>query len=281
VIEKAYKKLRLDALVIQQGRLVENTKSVNKEDLLNMVRYGAERVFSSEAANITEEDIDALIAKGEAATKELNDKLQSFTNDAMRFTMDGGMSAYEFEEEKPGEEGDADLAKVEQLKALMGANWVDPPKRERKRVASYAENEFYRIALQKREYGPRNTGPKLPKMPPLQASAPGGWGWQRTLQAVRPPACRPAWLRLCPAGWALTGAGARLPAQARVCCRLGAPSRPAGLPVLQHPPPHRAVREGERVRGAQALAGTGERGRRGRGGRCGPPLAALPNSGAR
>ena len=37
MIEKAYKKLRLDALVIQQGRLVENTKSVNKEDLLSMV----------------------------------------------------------------------------------------------------------------------------------------------------------------------------------------------------------------------------------------------------
>jgi hypothetical protein len=38
VIEKAYKKLRLDALVIQQGRLVENTKGVNKDDLLSMVR---------------------------------------------------------------------------------------------------------------------------------------------------------------------------------------------------------------------------------------------------
>ena len=41
------------------------------------VRYGAERVFSSEATNITDEDVDALIAKGEAATKELNDKLQT------------------------------------------------------------------------------------------------------------------------------------------------------------------------------------------------------------
>jgi len=47
VIEKAYKKLRLDALVIQQGRLTENTKTVNKDDLLSMVRYGAEMVFSS------------------------------------------------------------------------------------------------------------------------------------------------------------------------------------------------------------------------------------------
>ena len=54
VIEKAYKKLRLDALVIQQGRLQDNTSAkVNKDDLLSMVRYGAELVFSSEAANIT------------------------------------------------------------------------------------------------------------------------------------------------------------------------------------------------------------------------------------
>ena len=46
MIEKAYKKLRLDALVIQQGRLTENVKGVNKDDLLAMVRYGAEMVFS-------------------------------------------------------------------------------------------------------------------------------------------------------------------------------------------------------------------------------------------
>ncbi len=46
MIEKAYKKLRLDALVIQQGRLTDNVKGVNKDDLLQMVRYGAEKVFS-------------------------------------------------------------------------------------------------------------------------------------------------------------------------------------------------------------------------------------------
>jgi len=50
VIEKAYKKLRLDALVIQQGRLTDNAKNVNKDDLLSMVRYGAEKVFSSEVS---------------------------------------------------------------------------------------------------------------------------------------------------------------------------------------------------------------------------------------
>ena len=159
VIEKAYKKLRLDALVIQQGRLVENKKSVNKDDLLSMVRYGAEMVFSSEPSKITEEDIDAIIAKGERTTKELNDKLQSFTENAMKFTMDGGLatgSVYDFEEDKEPEIVD----QVDQLKQLMGANWVDPPKRERKRIVSYAENQA--VA---RKDGSKPSGPRLTKMP--------------------------------------------------------------------------------------------------------------------
>ncbi|GAB4816506.1 hypothetical protein N2152v2_003552 [Parachlorella kessleri] len=164
VIEKAYKKLRLDALVIQQGRLVENTKTVNKDDLLNMVRYGAEMVFSSSALNITDEDIDAIIQKGERDTAALNNKLKEFTENAMKFTLDGGISAYEFDDDKEPENQD----QIDQLKALMGANWVDPPKRERKRLVNYAENEFYRQALAKREYGPRSGGPRLPKMPQLQ-----------------------------------------------------------------------------------------------------------------
>jgi hypothetical protein len=33
---------------------ISSSLQVNKEDLLNMVRYGAELVFSSEAANITD-----------------------------------------------------------------------------------------------------------------------------------------------------------------------------------------------------------------------------------
>ena len=156
VIEKAYKKLRLDALVIQQGRLVENTKGVNKDDLLSMVRYGAEMVFSSAPSKITSEDIDAIIQKGERSTAELNQKLQNFTDDAMKFAMDGGMSAYEFEEKKEPENTD----QVEQLKALMGANWVDPPKRERKRIVSYAENAS-------RKEGSKPSGPRLTKMPNL------------------------------------------------------------------------------------------------------------------
>jgi HAND len=50
---------------------------------------------------------------------------------------------------------------------FSGANWVDPPKRERKRVVNYAENEYYRQAM-KVPGGGRGGGPRLPKMPALQ-----------------------------------------------------------------------------------------------------------------
>ena len=48
-----------------------------------------------------------------------------------------------------------------------GANWVDPPKRERKR-ANYNESEFYRQAMKSGGGGARASGVRLPKMPALQ-----------------------------------------------------------------------------------------------------------------
>ena len=50
-----------------------------------------------QAANITDEDIDAIIQKGLRDTEELNNKLKEFTDNAMKFTMDGGF-AYEYQD---------------------------------------------------------------------------------------------------------------------------------------------------------------------------------------
>ncbi|KAG2445911.1 hypothetical protein HXX76_000514 [Chlamydomonas incerta] len=161
VIEKAYKKLRLDALVIQQGRLTENSATkVNKDDLINMVRYGAELVFSSDSSNITDADIDAIIKKGERDTADLNQKMQQFTDNAMKFTMDGGM-VYDFKD------ADDERADIGDLKAIMGSNWIDPPKRERKRhQLNYNDADYYKNALKTGAKDPRAL--RLPKMPQLQ-----------------------------------------------------------------------------------------------------------------
>ncbi|KAM7279539.1 hypothetical protein ACFE04_006673 [Oxalis oulophora] len=136
VIERAYKKLALDALVIQQGRLAEQ-KTVNKDELLQMVRFGAEMVFSSKDSTITDEDIDRIIAKGEEATAELDAKMKKFTED--------------------------DENKVD-FKKIVSDNWVEPPKRERKR--NYSESEYFKQTM--RQGAPsKPKEPRIPRMPAL------------------------------------------------------------------------------------------------------------------
>ncbi|RLM92557.1 putative chromatin-remodeling complex ATPase chain [Panicum miliaceum] len=155
VIERAYKKLALDALVIQQGRLAEQ-KTVNKDDLLQMVRFGAEMVFSSKDSTITDEDIDRIIAKGEETTAELDAKMKKFTEDAIKFKMDDNAELYDFDDEK-------DENKVD-FKKLVSDNWIEPPRRERKR--NYSESEYFKQAL--RQGAPaKPREPRIPRMPHL------------------------------------------------------------------------------------------------------------------
>ncbi|KAG6726526.1 hypothetical protein I3842_02G084600 [Carya illinoinensis] len=155
VIERAYKKLALDALVIQQGRLAEQ-KTVNKDELLQMVRFGAEMVFSSKDSTITDEDIDRIIAKGEEATAELDAKMKKFTEDAIKFKMDDTAELYDFDDEK-------DENKVD-FKKLVSDNWIEPPKRERKR--NYSESEYFKQTM--RQGGPaKPREPRIPRMPQL------------------------------------------------------------------------------------------------------------------
>lgn len=67
IVERAEVKLRLDKLVIQQGRLVDSKSSaLNKDEMLSMIRHGANHVFASKDSDITEEDIDTIVLKGEA-----------------------------------------------------------------------------------------------------------------------------------------------------------------------------------------------------------------------
>ncbi|VAH14526.1 unnamed protein product [Triticum turgidum subsp. durum] len=155
VIERAYKKLALDALVIQQGRLAEQ-KAVNKDELLQMVRFGAEMVFSSKDSTITDEDIDRIIARGEEATAQLDAKMKKFTEDAIKFKMDDTAELYDFDDDKEEDKPD--------FKKLVSDNWIEPPRRERKR--NYSESEYFKQAL--RQGGPaKPREPRIPRMPNL------------------------------------------------------------------------------------------------------------------
>jgi len=158
VIEKALKKLALDALVIQQGRLQENQKNLNKDELLSMVRYGADKIFDSTNSTITDEDIDTIIAKGEDETKMLNEKMAGFTDKALKFSMDADASLYEFDDEDENKEVFEGL----DMKAVIAQGWIDPPKRERKK--NYNESDYYRDVMNQGPRKPAASGPRILKL---------------------------------------------------------------------------------------------------------------------
>mmetsp|Transcript_32033 Transcript_32033/g.77833 ORF Transcript_32033/g.77833 Transcript_32033/m.77833 type:complete len:1506 (-) Transcript_32033:63-4580(-) len=97
IVERAQQKLKLDAMVVQQGRLKDKDK-VSKEEIMAAVRFGADTVFRSEESTITDEDIDVILERGKAKTKEIAEKIQKAEKgDLLDFRLDGGVSAQTFE----------------------------------------------------------------------------------------------------------------------------------------------------------------------------------------
>lgn len=148
IVERAEMKLRLDNIVIQQGRLVDqHTNKLGKEEVLQMIRHGANHVFASKDSEITDDDIDAILAKGEKKTMEIKNKLENLGEGSLKtFSLDTHESVYKFEGE--------DYREKQKIGPL--GSWIEPPKRERK--ANYAVDAYFREAL-------RVSEPKAPKAP--------------------------------------------------------------------------------------------------------------------
>ncbi|KAF1957129.1 hypothetical protein CC80DRAFT_444606 [Byssothecium circinans] len=158
VLERAAQKLRLDQLVIQQGRAQQPQKNAaSKDELLTMIQHGAEKVFQNQAAGaavssetVTDSDFEAILRRGEERTQELNTKYEKLgLDDLQKFTSD---SAYEWNGEK-----------FEPRKKDIGLNWINPAKRERK-TEGYSMDKYYRTALMT---GGRTEAkqPRIPRAP--------------------------------------------------------------------------------------------------------------------
>lgn len=59
-------------MFFQQGRLKDREKQLSREDLLETVRFGADKVFKSKDSSITDNDIDMILNQGKKKTQKLN-----------------------------------------------------------------------------------------------------------------------------------------------------------------------------------------------------------------
>mmetsp|Transcript_26415 Transcript_26415/g.29220 ORF Transcript_26415/g.29220 Transcript_26415/m.29220 type:complete len:1157 (+) Transcript_26415:57-3527(+) len=156
VVERAQQKLKLDAMVVQQGRLKDKDK-LSRDDLLEAVRFGADKVFKSKDSSITDDDIDMILGAGKRKTQELNEKLKNAEKgDLLDFKLDGGgISAQTFE--------GVNYAKAAQAQVeLLGI--MDIGKRERRTVANYNENQLYQQQITGMN-GPKKKKKKELKLP--------------------------------------------------------------------------------------------------------------------
>ncbi|EME46555.1 hypothetical protein DOTSEDRAFT_70536 [Dothistroma septosporum NZE10] len=164
VLERAAQKLRLDQLVIQQGRAQQQAKqAASKDELLGMIQHGAETIFESKdgfgafgkGGQADEDELEEILRKGEERTKEMNTKYEKLgLDDLQKFTSEAG--TYEWNGEN-----------FINRKKEIGLNWINPSKRERKEQ-SYSMDKYYRNALM--TGGPRpEPKPKVPRAPKQMA----------------------------------------------------------------------------------------------------------------
>ena len=52
------------ALFFYTGRLVDPNLKVGKQEMLSMIRHGADEVFASKDCELTDEDIDVILKRG-------------------------------------------------------------------------------------------------------------------------------------------------------------------------------------------------------------------------
>ncbi|TPX32545.1 hypothetical protein SmJEL517_g04395 [Synchytrium microbalum] len=146
VIEKATQKLRLDQLVIQQGRATVKPGMTN-EDLLSMIQHGAESIFKSADSTIGNDDIEEILKRGEEKTAELEGKYKDMgLDDLQKFTMEA--KTMEWEGEDYGKRN-----------AVINKTWIAPSKRQA-RAKEYDVDGYFRRTL---ETGGKRHMPNRPK----------------------------------------------------------------------------------------------------------------------
>ena len=157
VLERALQKLRLDQLVIQQGKLTNANKPLTQDEMLAMVRHGAEKLFlpGHPTSSPFDAEIEEILRRGEERTKELAAKYQNAgLEDLQKFSLDATISTG---------------GPMATTSDPLGTSWlfIAPQKRERK--VNYAIDGYYREALRVNPVKPRPTKAPMPKgLPNLQ-----------------------------------------------------------------------------------------------------------------
>ncbi|EIN12993.1 SNF2 family DNA-dependent ATPase [Punctularia strigosozonata HHB-11173 SS5] len=133
MLERAAQKLRLDQLVIQQGRQQQANKAASKEELLEMITHGAEKIVNSNDNLMVNDDIETIIQRGEQRTAEINSKYETLNlEDLSNFKSEASVQQWDGEDFRGG-------------KKSLTLNMLSLSKRERK--TNYSVDSYFKDTL--------------------------------------------------------------------------------------------------------------------------------------
>ena len=98
-VEKQTMKLKLDTMIIQKGRVQNNKTAFGKDDLRDMVNYGADAIFDM-GSDVEDEDIEKVIREGEEKARNLDKQAEEILEskfNMLNFEMNS-CNLYEFED---------------------------------------------------------------------------------------------------------------------------------------------------------------------------------------
>ena len=185
IIERAEIKLRLDAMVIQQGRGAPkpggagaagaSSKAgasgggMSSDEMSAMIRFGADRIFKQSGSTITNEDIDNILQTAEARTQEIQSKLGKHVG-LLDLSLDGAPPMMLPDENQ----GDLPL---DELERQMLLNMHDSMGKRDRKGKSYDERVLGQVAGAPpiKTHLPRPY--KIPRMPDYQL-----WNSKRILE---------------------------------------------------------------------------------------------------
>ena len=149
-------------------------KKLSKDEMVRMIRYGAEKVFRSKDSTITDDDIDAIMSRGERKTADMNSKLQEHVKgDMLDFKLEYSTSMQKFDgidysKRNKQEEERRQLETLGFIHKISDAQG----KRQRTVKTSYNDNEYFKSISFANPRVPstyrHGKGPRWLKLPPMQ-----------------------------------------------------------------------------------------------------------------
>ena len=163
IVERAMIKLKLDAVVVQQGRLADKGNRLSKGEMVAMIQYGADNIFRAEASKdgqVSDEDMDRLLAQGQERTRALSAKAEAVggakagqegSASLLDFKLDSAVTSSVFE----GVDYKAEVARsradrdaLADIAALAAAEEEVARNERRTRVGTYNEAAYFKKTTQ-------------------------------------------------------------------------------------------------------------------------------------